>query len=97
MTLPREPSAYQWALPESLEVPPDELKCRLDFYQDAIILYLLDKGVITTRMVSARDVALALLSEVSLMSGLLPEGAVWWGRVRKVWRLPCGGQGGCGR
>ena len=91
MTLTGEPSAYQWALPESLEVPPDELKCRLDFYQDAIILYLLDKGVITTRMVSARDVSLALLSEVPLTSGLLPEGALWWGQGKEgvevaLWR-----------
>ena len=93
MTLTREISAYQWALPESLEVPPDELRCRLDFYQDAIILYLLDEGVITTRMVSARDVALALLSEVPLRSGLLPEGALWWGQGKEgmevaLWRPP---------
>ena len=93
MGLTSEPSAYQWALPESLEVPPDELKCRLDFYQDAVILYLLDKGVITTRMVSARDVALALLSEVPLRSGLLPEGALWWGQGKEgvevaIWRSP---------
>ena len=91
--LPKEPSALQWALPESLEVPPDELKCRLDFYQDAVILYLVDKGVITTRMVSARDVALALLREVPLRSGLLPEGALWWGQGKEgvevaLWRSP---------
>lgn len=73
-----EPQGYQWALPESLEVPPDELKARLDFYQDSIILYLLDQGVITTRVVSARDIVLALLREVRLGSGLLPEGGLWW-------------------
>ena len=88
-----EPSAYQWALPEGLEVPPDELKCRLDFYQDTVILYLVDKGVITTRMVSARDVALALLREVPLRSGLLPEGTLWWGQGKEgvevaLWRSP---------
>ena len=93
MTLPREPSAYHWALPDSLEVPPDELKCRLDFYQDSIILYLLDKGVITTRMVSARDITLALLREVPLRSGLLPEGTLWWGQGKQgvevaLWRSP---------
>jgi hypothetical protein len=73
-----EPQGYQWALPESLEVPPDELKARLDFHQDSIILYLLDQGVITTRVVSARDITLALLREVRLGSGLLPEGALSW-------------------
>ena len=76
MVLPKEPNAYQWALPDGLEVPPDELKCRLDFYQDTVVLYLVDKGVITTRMVSARDVALALLREIPLRSGVLPEGTL---------------------
>lgn len=93
MSMPKEPHAYQWALPESLEIPPDELKCRLDFYQDSIILYLLDKGVITTRTVSARDVALALLREVPLRSGILPEGTLWWGQGKEgvevaLWRPP---------
>ena len=83
MTLPKELHAYQWALPDGLDVPPDELKCRLDFYQDTIILYLLDKGVITTRMVSARDVALALLREIPLRSGVLPESALWWGQGKE--------------
>ena len=91
--LKRESGVYQWALPESLEVPPDELKCRLDFYHDAVILYLVDKGVITTRMVSARDVALALLREVPLRSGLLPEGTLWWGQGKEgvevaIWQSP---------
>ena len=93
MALTREPNAYQWALPDGLEVPPDELKCRLDFYQDTVILYLVDKGVITTRMVSARDVALALLREVPLRSGVLPEGTLWWGQGKEgvevaLWRPP---------
>lgn len=93
MELSKEPQGYQWALPEGLEVPPDELKCRLDFYQDTTILYLVDKGVITTRVVSARDVALALLREVSLNSGLLPKGALWWKQGKDgveigLWRPP---------
>jgi hypothetical protein len=86
-----ELGAYQWALPEGLEVPPDELKARLDFYQDSIILYLLDQGVITTRVVSARDIVLALLREVRLGSGLLPEGGLWWSQGKEgvevaLWR-----------
>jgi len=93
LTLTREPNAYQWALPDVLEVPPDELKCRLDFYQDTVILYLVDKGVITTRMVSARDVALALLREVPLRSEVLPAGTLWWGQGKEgvevaLWRPP---------
>ena len=91
--LSREPQGYQWALPEGLEVPPDELKARLDFYQDTTVLYLVDNGVITTRVISARDVALALLREVPLSSGLLPQGALWWrqgkdGAEVALWRSP---------
>ena len=91
--LEREIGAYQWALPEGLEVPPDELKCRLDFYHDTVILYLLDEGVITTRMVSARDVVMAFLRELPLRSGLLPVGTLWWGQGKAgvevaLWRPP---------
>ncbi|MBI2836116.1 MAG: hypothetical protein HYX85_00280 [Chloroflexi bacterium] len=94
MPLSPELQAYQWALPENLEVPPDEIQARLDFYHDSIILYLLEeRGVITTRMVSARDIALAFLREIPLHSGVLPEGALWWRQGRDgpevaLWRPP---------
>lgn len=85
--------AYQWALPEGVDAPADELKVRLDFYQESVVMYLLDKGIITTRMVSARDIALALLKEVPLSSGILPEGTLWWRQGRSgvevaLWRPP---------
>lgn len=91
--LPKEIRAYQWALPETLEVPPDELRARLDFYQDTVLMNLVEGNVITTRVVHARDVALALLREVPLNSGLLPEGALWWGQGKEgplvaLWRPP---------
>lgn len=91
--LTKNPTPYQWALPDSLEVPPDELKVRLDFYHSSIMFYLLDKGIITTRMVSAREITLALLRSVPLKSGLLPEGALWWGQGKEgvevaLWRPP---------
>ena len=91
--LSHEPKAYQWALPDALEVPPDELQVRLDFHQDSILMYTLDKGIITTRMVSASEIALALLREVPLGSGLLPQGTLWWSQGRDgpeiaLWRHP---------
>lgn len=91
--LPDEFNAYQWALPESLDVPPDELQVRLDFYGDSIVLYSLEKGVIKTKMVSARDISMALLSEVPLSSGLLPKDALWWKQGKEgtevaLWRRP---------
>lgn len=84
---------YQWAMPEKLGVPPDVLTCRLDFYQDAVLLYLLDKGVITTRLVSADDIVMALLNEVDLGTGLLPDNTLWGSQGRKglqvgLWRPP---------
>jgi len=72
------PKAYQWALPEGLDVPPDELRARLDFYQNAAVLHLVEGEKIITRVISARDVTLAFLSRVPLGSGLLPKGALWW-------------------
>ena len=84
---------YQWAFPESLGVPADVLKCRLDFYQDAVVLYWLDNGVITTRLVSARDIVMAMLAEVELGSGLLPDNTLWWAQGKNgvevgLWRPP---------
>ena len=84
---------YQWALPENLNIPSDELKARLDFYQDSIIFYLLDKGIITTKQVSAQDICLAVLAETTFNSGLLPKDALWWKQDRNgsavaLWRPP---------
>jgi hypothetical protein len=91
--LPQDIKGYQWALPEKLGVPADELKCRLDFYQDAVMLYFLENGIIITRQVSARDVTLALLSEVDLNSELLPDNTLWWSQGKDglqvgLWRPP---------
>jgi PRTRC genetic system protein B len=92
-SLPEELKAHQWALPEGLDVPPDVIKARLDFYRDSIIFYLLDKGVIYTKVVSAQDVTMALLQEVPMSSGLLPPNTLWWkqdreGAVVALWRSP---------
>jgi hypothetical protein len=89
----QEFNAYQWALPEGLQIPPDELIARLDFYHDSIILFLVQEGVIATRVISARDVALAFVHEFPLMSGLLPKDALWWshgkhGAEVALWRPP---------
>lgn len=80
-------------MPENLDIPRDELVCRLDCYHDAIILYLCEKDKVTSRVVSARDLTLALLRTVPLDSGLLPDGALWWAQSREgvqvaLWRSP---------
>ena len=44
------PMPYSWSLPSSLDITPDELKVRLDFYGSSIILHWVEDGKITTRM-----------------------------------------------
>ena len=91
--LPEGLHGHQWALPEGVNIPQDEIRVRLDFYRDSVILYLIDKGVIRTKMVSARDVTLALLREIPLSTGILPPDALWWkqgkeGQEVALWRAP---------
>ncbi len=83
MKLSRKPTPLQWALPEALEIPPDKLQVRLDFYQDAVLMHVVNDGVIAVHMVSARDIALTLLQDVSLTSGLLPANALWWSQTKE--------------
>ena len=52
--LAKEPAGYQWALPENLDIPRDELKVRLDFYGQSVVMYVLEGGIVTTKMVSPR-------------------------------------------
>jgi len=92
--LTKEPVGYQWALPENVDIPRDELKVRLDFYGQSVVMYVLEEGIVTTRMVSAQDIALALLRDIPLGSGVLPENTLWWQHrqdgapVAALWRPP---------
>lgn len=88
-----EPMPLQWALPTSLEVPPDELQLRLDFFSETIVMYQMEEGVITSRPVSAVDISAAMTRDLVLTSGLLPADTLWWTRTREgtqiaVWRKP---------
>lgn len=78
MTLSRELYGYQLALPESLDLPRDKLKVRLDFYGSTVMMFAIDNDVVNTKMVDAREIALALLREIPLGSGILPENTLWW-------------------
>jgi PRTRC genetic system protein B len=69
---------FSWSLPSSLNIVPDELQLRLDFYGSSVLLHCIEKGAISTRMVSAHDVAMALLNDIPLHSGLLPPNTLWW-------------------
>ena len=83
----------QWELPESLEVPPDRLRLRLDFYAETIVMHSIEGGVINNRTVAPVDIAAAMTREVTFASGLLPADALWWTHSRQgdlvaLWRKP---------
>ena len=69
------------------------MKCRLDVYHNALVLHTLDGGKITTKIVSARDLTLAILRNVPLTSNILPPDALWWAQGKNgievgIWRSP---------
>jgi len=87
--VPKESQLLQWQLPQILDIPPDKLRVRLDFYDSSVVMHICDQGVTTTLRVSARDVAAALLSEMPLVSGLLSPNTLWWSPNEVgLWELP---------
>lgn len=78
-----EDTGFKWAVPDSLGIPPDPLRCRLDFHHQACVMTLFDGDVVETKIVSAMDVSHALASELSFGSGLLPPGTIWWSNTRR--------------
>jgi len=89
---------FNWAVPEELGVPPDQLRARLDFFHQAVVLNIYDGEVTTTRVVSAMDVAHALSNDLAFGTGLLPPGTIWWRNTRsgpvyaiyvepKIWKV----------
>ena len=86
-------TVFNWAVPESLNIPPDPLRARLDFHEDACVLTLFNGNSITTKTISALDLAHALARELSYGTGLLPANTLWWnntsaGPVYALWEEP---------
>lgn len=73
----------RWAVPDSLQIPVDQLRCRLDFHHQATVMTLFDGDLVETKVVSALDVAHALASELSFGSGLLPPNTLWWSNTKR--------------
>lgn len=78
----RPTPGVNWAVPAELGIPPDPLRLRLDLHHQAVTMTFFDEDTITTKIVSALDVAQALASDLSFGSGLLPPGAIWWQNTR---------------
>ena len=73
---------YQWQVPDTLNVPPDPLRLRLDFHHQAVVMTLFEGEAVNTKVVSAMDVAHALASDLSFGTGLLPTSTLWWENSR---------------
>ena len=93
-----ETTDFKWAVPAELNIPPDKLRARLDFYHQAVVLSIYDAEVATTRVVSAMDVAHALANDLAFGTGLLPPATIWWRNTRggpvyaiyvepKIWKV----------
>ncbi|MDD5511522.1 MAG: hypothetical protein PHI12_12040 [Dehalococcoidales bacterium] len=78
-----EKPKLNWAVPEELKLPPDELRMRLDFYGQAIQMTNYEGEIKETKMVSAYDIAMTLTSEMRINTGLLPENTLWWRNTRR--------------
>ena len=70
--------SHEWAIPDELGIPPDPLRCRLDFHHQAVVMTLFEGEMATSKIVSAMDVAHALASDLSFGTGLLPPNTLWW-------------------
>lgn len=91
MSLPTSP--YHWALPPEADLEEDPLRLRLDFHREVVILHDYSRDVVTTKLVSALDVAHALARELDLSTGILPPDVLWWARTSSgeriaLWREP---------
>lgn len=77
----KEPG-YEWAIPEELGIPPDPLRLRLDFHHQAVVMTSFETETVTSKVVSAMDIAHSLAGELSFSSGLLPDKTLWWQNTR---------------
>jgi hypothetical protein len=91
----RNPDELQIALPPGLEIQPDPLRLRLDFYADSIMMFSYEgpDNLQRTRLVAPVDIARALAGETIFISPLLPPTAVLWaesrhGSVLLIYRAP---------
>jgi len=69
---------FQWALPDTLDIPRDSLETQIDIYSSTIVLHTLNNGYMYTKQVSATDITKVFLKNMSLSSGLLPPNVLWW-------------------
>ena len=81
----------RWSLPGGPEVPSDELVAQLEVYKETILLRGFEGSTTWVKTVSADAIAHAITEHIGFSSGLLPDGALWWGqgeagKVVGLWR-----------
>ena len=69
-------SPYLRVLPPEADLEEDPLRLRLDFHRESVLLHEFHDGAVSSRLVSALDVAHALARELNLDTGLLPPDAL---------------------
>jgi PRTRC genetic system protein B len=73
---------YNWLVPKELHLPADPIRLRLDFHHQSVELTDFEGDFVDTRVVSAYDIAVALSEDLSVNTGLLPSGTIWWKNTR---------------
>ncbi len=81
------PSPFERVLPKELRIGKDKLILRLDFYGEAIVMQDVETKGGAFRIISARELAHALASELSFTSGLLPANTLWWTNTKSGPRI----------
>ena len=83
----------KWANASISEVPRDQLRMQLEFYQESLILKGFNDGVSWVRSVSPDEIAATLQHHMGSRTGLLPRDTLWWrqskeGIITAIWKEP---------
>ena len=69
--------APAWTEPNGLELERDNLRARLDFYNESIVLRTFSQDLNTVSMIDPEEVADLMVQRRGLSTGLLPQGSLW--------------------
>lgn len=73
-----EPGKYlHWAVPDTLDLPQDQLMLRLDFYSQSVVMQRFKGDLTEVKQVAPIDVAEALTNQLDFTTGLLPPDTLW--------------------
>lgn len=81
------------AVPDTLQVPTDPLRFRIDVHNQSVVLREFDGDVSSVKWVDAMDLAIAVARQLPSGTGLLPKNTLWWkntseGPIYALWEEP---------